>query len=148
MWSSSLGSLSKTDSSIYDDIIQSQWDASNPNILTVVLPNNILKELKVTKRAADDKGDDGRGNNPESMRGVFGTSEFYRIAESDSSLLASVPKISSERVLTRYKPLDESASTIQGIQLLKVYPPVGNFALGEPQAFLTKKIRITMKRKI
>ena len=145
---STVDSLNSPKDSIYDDIIQSQWDSSNPNILTITLPNNVLKELKVTKRAADDKGDDGRGNGPESLQGVFGTSEFYRVAESDSSLLSSVPKISSERVLTRYKPLDESLDNIQAIQLLKVYPPLGNFALGEPKSFLTKKIRLTMKRKV
>lgn len=61
----------------------SRWSPTNPNILTVSLPNGVIREVKVTKRGFE-----------EPQPGAFGTSEYCRVADAyPDAGLNSVPKV-------------------------------------------------------
>jgi hypothetical protein len=127
------GGGGKSKSELYLDAITPRWDRSNPNVLTVSFPDGIVREVKVTKRSAESAGAD-----------AFGLTEFCRIAEAPQDTgVASIPHISAVRVLQRWKRT--GPETIEGLELVKWYPPVS--LSPDPPATMTLKSRLKLERR-
>ena len=88
------------------------WEYNNPNVATVQTSDGKLDEYKVMKRSIE-SGD------------YFGSSEFYRIAETITSLQYSVPKIYGCRILSRYREEEKDdngiVSKISGLERMYMY---------------------------
>lgn len=133
LWRARAGSGSGK-SELYLDAITPRWDRTNPNVLTVSFPDGLVREVKVTKRGVE--GEAG----PD----VFGLSEFARVAEARQDTgVATIPRISAVRVLQRWKRT--GPATIEGLELLKFYPPVS--LVPDPPAVMTLKSRLRLERR-
>lgn len=122
-------------SELYLDAITSRWDRSNPNVLTVNFPDGLVREVKVTRRGVEE-GSAGAD--------VFGLSEFARVAEARQDTgVATVPRISAVRLLQKWKRT--GPETIEGLELLRYYPPVS--LSPEPPAVMTLKSRLRLERR-
>lgn len=120
-------------SELYLDAITPRWDRGNPNVLTVTFPDGVVREVKVTKRSAESVGEDG-----------FGLTEFCRVAEARQDTgVASIPRISAIRVLQRWRRT--GPGTIEGLELVKWYPPVS--LSPDPPAAMTLKSRLRLERR-
>lgn len=117
-----------------------RWEASNPNLLTLSCRGSLV-EYKVTKRSVDEPFD-----------GAFGTSEYSRIADAGrEGVLTAVPKISAQRVQTKYKWAPDphaAVGQIAGLELTQVYDPTAA-GFADPSGsipVMTIKSRLTLTR--
>ncbi len=128
LWRSRLADKSE----LYRDAVVSRWDRSNPNVLTVSFPDGLVREIKVTKRSFEKPAEDS-----------FGLSEYCRVADAAMNVgMASVPRLSALRVLQRYKRT--APNVIEGLELVKYYPPVSLSA--DPPAIMTLKSRLRLEK--
>lgn len=133
LWRARAGRQGKGE--LYLDAITPRWDRSNPNVLTVGFPDGVVLEVKVTKRSVE-QGDGPGGD-------TFGLTEFCRVAEARQDTgVASIPRVSAVRVLQRWKRT--GPETIEGLELVKYYPPVGLDP--NPAAVMTLKSRLRLER--
>lgn len=117
-----------------------RWEASNPNLLTLSCRGSLV-EYKVTKRSVDEPFD-----------GAFGTSEYSRIADAGrEGVLTAVPKISAQRVQTKYKWAPDphaAVGQIAGLELTQVYDPTAA-GFADPSGstpVMTIKSQLTLTR--
>lgn len=130
LWRARIGGGGKSE--LYLDAITPRWDRSNPNVLTVSFPDGVVRELKVTKRSVEQGDPD-----------TFGLTEFCRVAEARQDTgVASVPRIAAVRMLQRWKRT--GPGTVEGLELVKWYPPVGLDP--NPAAVMTLKSRLRLER--
>ncbi len=133
LWRARAGGTGGGKSELFLDAITPRWDRSNPNVLTVSFPDGVVREVKVTKRSAESNAAD-----------TFGLTEFCRIAEAPQDTgVASIPRISAVRVLQRWKRT--GPETIEGLELIKWYPPVS--LTPDPPAMMTLKSRLRLERR-
>ena len=86
------------------------WNPSNPNVLTIQYSNASTKEIKVTKRAATVNYEDE----------TVSSSEFRRITTTTAT--SSVPTITASRILNKWKTTtttnNNNIMIIEGIELI------------------------------
>ena len=141
-------SSSSSSSSLAEEVKELTWDPDTPNILTVSYGSGLLREIKVTKRSFEEPAP---GES-------FGSTEYHRIADTNTAgPLGSVPKLAACRTLVRYRRVagggdtatggggvSDATSRIEGLELLKYYPPVS--LTSDPPPFLTIKSRLVFTR--
>ena len=117
-----------------DKYARGQWDPANANVLTVTTSDNILEEVRVTKRSVEDNT---------SVKNAVGYSEYARITEADIGL-QTVPYFFSHRLLARYKYV-EATDTILGLERTYYYPGE-SLDLGGEQPIAVVKSKVEMTR--
>jgi len=113
------------------------FDPSNPNLVNVVLPDNLKINLLTTKRATEDPQKDGALGSDNAV----GYSEFVRIFEDNG---VDEPSLYGYRLLARYKVDPNDYNHIIGQERLYIY--TDNDADGGSKALEVIKSKITMNR--
>ena len=111
-----------------DDAAICLWSYNNPNVATIQTSDGKLDEYKVMKRSIE-RGD------------YFGYSEFYRIAETATSLQLEVPKIFGCRILARYR--QENNDLISGLERMYIYSAETLDINDKPLAIIKSQLSMT-----
>lgn len=147
----------------------SQWDASNPNLLTTTEifagspdaeTESMIQESKVTKRSQESASTTREISQTLDADVQMGYSEFSRISEEDLERdvvkASSVPRVIGSRLLARYKydteaPVQATQASgvkvdrIKGVERLYIYP--GDVLdLGGDKPDIVVKSTVSMER--
>ena len=115
------------------------FDPSNPNVVNVVLPDNLKINLLTTKRASEDPQKDGAVGSDNAV----GYSEFVRILEDNG---VDEPSLYGYRLLARYKVDPNDFNHILGQERLYIY--TDNDADGGSKPLEVIKSKVEMFRSL
>lgn len=100
------------------------WSPFNPNVCTSNYSDGSMKEIKVTKRAAE----------MDAASGIISSSEYRRVTTTgavSSGSFGGIPSISASRVLTKWKSdLVDGNQLVEGIEIVYSDGSIG----GDPMA--------------
>lgn len=121
--------------------VSASWSPFNTNVISITTADNIIEEIKVTKRSVEDLS--------ASNSLQIGYSEYSRITEADSSGFQNlqsdymVPKFFSKRLLARYR-YEPKIDKIIGVERVYYYPGDSvDLGFQEPIAVIKSKLELS-----